>query len=318
MSKNMTALVSAFARAYHYKNNDIKVFSDSIAEEILTEEEYKNIAESMKNGINFFNPLFEGREEEALRWIVNNYLSPSTIGRSAFAENRLKHEIELGASQYLIFAAGYDTFAYRQKEFYKKINIFEIDKDEIISDKIARVKPYLEKLNNVSYVVMDFEKEKVSKRLINIKKFDVNKRSFCSLLGISYYLEKDVFTSLISEISKITTEGSSIVFDYPDENYYSDIAGERAKKQAMMALAAGEEMRSCYSYKELEKHLAEHGFLIYEHLNPEDITEQIFEEFNNANPENKITAFDNVNYLFAVKKPKQNSTVVTQKTNHIL
>ena len=298
----MIALVSTFARAYHYKNNDITVFSDSMAEKILTEEEYKNIAESMANGIIFFHPLFRGSEEQALKWIVNNYLSPSPVGRSAFAENRLKHEIILGASQYLIFASGYDTFAYRQKEFSEKLSIFEIDKHEVIADKIERVKPYLEKLYNLNFVKMDFEKEKAAEKLTDTNSFDKNKKSFCSLLGISYYLKKEVFLSLISEISKITTEGSSIVFDYPDENYYNDIAGERAKKQVVMASAAGEAMESCYSYEELERHLAECGFLVCEHLEPKEITEQIFKNYNNANPENQITAFDNVNYLFAVKK----------------
>ena len=37
---NMTALVSTFARAYHYKNNHIHIFADLLAEKMLTDEEY--------------------------------------------------------------------------------------------------------------------------------------------------------------------------------------------------------------------------------------------------------------------------------------
>ena len=37
---NMTALVSTFARAYHYKNNHIHIFADPLAEKMLTDEEY--------------------------------------------------------------------------------------------------------------------------------------------------------------------------------------------------------------------------------------------------------------------------------------
>ena len=57
---NMTALVSAFARAYHYINNDIRVFSDPFAEKMLTDEEYTAISQNMSRGISFFAPEFHG------------------------------------------------------------------------------------------------------------------------------------------------------------------------------------------------------------------------------------------------------------------
>ena len=52
---NMTALVSAFARAYHYRNkrayhyrnNHTWVFADPIAEKMLTDEEYTAISQNM-------------------------------------------------------------------------------------------------------------------------------------------------------------------------------------------------------------------------------------------------------------------------------
>ena len=70
--KNMTALVSCFARCYHYKNNNYRIFSDNIAEKILSDEEYSSIASNMTNGIKFFNPNFVGTKENALKWIVDN------------------------------------------------------------------------------------------------------------------------------------------------------------------------------------------------------------------------------------------------------
>ena len=38
---NMTAKVSCFARAYHYKNNSIHIFSDNIAEALYGYHEWK-------------------------------------------------------------------------------------------------------------------------------------------------------------------------------------------------------------------------------------------------------------------------------------
>ena len=130
--KNMTALVSCFARYYHYKNNKYRIFSDNIAEKILSKEEIDAISNNMANGINFFNPNFVGTKENALRWIVDNQLSPSVLGRSIFCEKSLLNAIKIGCKQYLIFASGYDTFAYRNN--IDNLKIFEIDKDEMIEE----------------------------------------------------------------------------------------------------------------------------------------------------------------------------------------
>ena len=49
MNKNMTVLVSLFARVlYHTKNSNIKIYNDIYGEKILTKEEYINIHNSMK------------------------------------------------------------------------------------------------------------------------------------------------------------------------------------------------------------------------------------------------------------------------------
>jgi len=63
---NMTALVSCFARAYHYRNSNLPVFADHIAEKMLTAEEYDAISLNMKQGIQYFAPDFHGTQEEVL------------------------------------------------------------------------------------------------------------------------------------------------------------------------------------------------------------------------------------------------------------
>lgn len=300
---SMTALVSAYARAYHSRNNKIKVFDDSMAERFLTEEEYSQISSNMSKGIAFFNPGFKGSEEEALRWIVDNQLSPSPLGRAAYTERMLENAVFLGAKQYLIFAAGFDTFAYRQPAYAGKLQIFEIDHPLTGQEKQKRAKSVLEKpVENLNYVQADLTKADWHKSLEDCPSFDCSKISFCSLLGISYYLSKADFENVIRTISSLVPAGSSLVFDYNDQNSYTEIAGERAKKQAAMARAAGEAMQASYSYLEIEQLLAGLGFLIYEHLEPKEITEQCFKEYNKANPEHVITAFDNVNYCLCVKK----------------
>lgn len=302
-TSSMTAMVSAFSRAYHSRNNSVKIFDDSMADRFLTEEEYKQISFNMAKGISFFNPGFEGNEDEALRWIVDNQLSPSPLGRAAYTERMLDNAVLLGAKQYLIFAAGFDSFAYRQPLFAAGLQIFEIDHPSTSQEKQKRAEAFLEKpVENLHYIQADLTEADWYKYLEGSNAFDKHKKSFCSLLGISYYLTKTDFGHLIRVISELVPAGSSIVFDYPDELSYTGHAGERAKKQAAMAAAAGEAMKAGYSYAELEQLLARHGFLMYEHLEPNEITEQYFKQYNQANPEHKISAFDNVNYCLGVKK----------------
>lgn len=303
--KSLTALVSAFSRAYHSTQNTekVKVFDDYLASKILTKDEYEQIASNMSKGITFFNSTFLGTQDEALRWVVDNQLSPSPLGRAAFTERLLENAVRMGARQYLIFAAGYDTFAYRQPNWASKIEIFEIDHPTTGEDKQKRIQSLvIHKPANLQYISADFTKDNWQSNLLECTQFNQNKISFCSLLGISYYLSKQVFVEVVRTISKFVPEGSSIVFDYPDEYTYTDKAGERAKKQALMAGAANEKMLASYSYMELEKILADNNFLIYEHLTPDEITEQYLKKYNQANPEHPIKAFDNVNYCLAVKK----------------
>ena len=93
---NMTALVSAFARAYHYRNNHTWVFADPIAEKMLTDEEYTAISQNMSQGISFFAPEFRGTQEEALRYIVDHQLAPSVLARSAFCERAIENTVRIG------------------------------------------------------------------------------------------------------------------------------------------------------------------------------------------------------------------------------
>lgn len=115
--KSMTALVSAFSRAYHCQNNSIKIFHDPIAKTLLGKEDYTQIANNMANGIAFFNPNFAGSKTEALRWIVDNHLSPTPLARAAFAEKALQCAIPFGVKQYIILAAGYfASYSYTEME----------------------------------------------------------------------------------------------------------------------------------------------------------------------------------------------------------
>ena len=98
--------------------------------------------------------------------------------------------------------------------------------------------------DNVQYISADFMKQQWQTALTQNIKFNKNQISFYSILGVTYYLSVQTFIDLISTLSTLLPIGSSVVFDYPDENSYSDKAGERAKKQAMLA-GGGKRKNAC-------------------------------------------------------------------------
>lgn len=290
-NKNMTALVSAFVRCYHYKNSNIKIYSDKYSEKIITKEEYNKIYQNMSQKINFFNPNFVGNKDEAMKWIVNNQIGPSVLGRSAFNKRSLDIAIRINCKQYLVYACGYDTSCIDQK-----IKCFEIDKSEMIKDKINRLKKSNIDTNNINFIECDFTNKDWNKNILK-SSYDKTLISFNSLLGISYYLTKKEFKQMIKQISEIICKGSSILFDYQTCDKSHEIV---INKQ--LALEAKEKMKSKYTYQELMKILADNNMEIYEYLNYHDITNEFFYDYNTLNPNNKIIAPKGVAYILAVKK----------------
>lgn len=299
----MTAMVSAFARAYHAENKKDGVFVDTVAKSLFGGQMYEQIAASMANGIGFFNPTFQGSSEEALRWVVDNYLSPGVLGRAAFAEKALRAAIHTGLNQYLLMAAGYDTFAYRRPDWAEKVKVFEIDHPATARDKETCLQNAGISIPKYTYFVdADFYESNWHHTLLEHREYSAQAKSFCSLLGLIYYLPKQAFQNLLKQMGECLPGGSILVFDYPDDNTYTDKAGERAKKQAMLAAGAKEAMLASYSYEEMKRLLEKYGFLIDIHLTPDQITQEYFTAYNNANPAHSMSAMDNVNYCMALKE----------------
>ena len=290
MKNNMTALVNCFARYYHTVNSNIKIYNDTLAPAILTKLEIENISKNMMKGIKIFNPYYD--EDDSLKWVVNNILAPSVLACSIFNEKHLLNEIRLGLKQYLILGSGYDTSGYKISD---KVSVYELDKKEIIEDKVKRVKNANINTKNINYISCDFNSNWIENLLKS--SFDKNKKTFCSLLGLSYYLDREIFKQTISILFKNTPAGSVIVFDYP-----SNIETKKEIINQALAKEAGEEMKSKYSYKDIETIVQASNMLIYEHLNYQDINDTFFYDYNTLNPSNKILAPKGVAYCLLVKQ----------------
>lgn len=290
-NKSITALMSAFGRAFHAENEKNPVFSDTLAKSLMTEDEYNSVGDYIFSGAEFFEPERDFStlsKNEVIRQIINTHIAPSPLCRQAYAEKMLKNAFFTGTEQYVILGAGLDTFALRDK----KHKVYEVDSPLTQEDKIKRIRRAgLEIPENLTFVPLDFEKENLV-----LSNFDGTKKTFFSWLGVTYYLSQNAIEKTLKDIYSLCPEGSSIVFDYPDENFFS-AKEKRVQNTILMARFGGEEMKTCFSYSELEKLLENCGFLIYEHLTPADIQRDII-DVSGA----EMKAFEHVNYCLAVKK----------------
>lgn len=290
MLNNMTALVSCFARSYHTLNSNIKIYDDKYARKMLSDEEYNNISLSMTSGIEFFDSSYEGNN--TLGFIVNNHLAPAVLARSSFNERHLNNEIKLGLKQYVILGSGYDTSAYKVND---KVKVFELDKEEMICDKKKRVLKGKIDCSNVSYIGCDFNNDNWMEILKNTG-FDSDEKTLWSMLGVSYYLDRDVFFETIKLLAENMSSGSSIIFDYPTLEDDED----KTRKEAL-AKATNEDMKGRYSREDILNVSRENGLKVYEDLDSNDINNDYFYDYNTLNPDLRIYAPKGINYCLLVK-----------------
>lgn len=299
---SLTSLISAFGRAYHSMYDTPKIFDDFIAKDLITSKEFADIRENMVKGIQFFNKeiakKFHEQPDEILKWITQVQLSPTPLARAAYCENVLLHEILLGVKQYVILGAGLDTFCLRHPELKDGLEIFEVDYPSTQDFKKLRLANANYRIpENLHFVPMDFSKEFTVQTLLE-KGFVPSKKTFFSLLGVSYYLTKKENANLFNKLFSQVPPGSSIVFDFADDKLFTEKgSSNRVQNMVQMASVGGEPMKSCFTYHEMEKILENSGLLIYEHLSPVNIHNQFFH-----NRTDYLSAFETIHYIHAVKK----------------
>lgn len=145
-------------------------------------------------------------------------------------------------------------------------------------------------------ICCDLSKEQIKDKLLPYG-YQQEQKTYISLLGISYYLTKDEFRRLLEQLNFIMPEGSAVCVDYPQVE-----DGEESRKNRELAKAAEEGMKAKYEKQEIEEIMNKHDFLVYEHLDDQEMTKQYFTQYNEKNTNCEIKAPKGVGYLLAVKR----------------
>ncbi len=264
---SMTALVSAFARAYHAGRKGAKIYKDRYARKLLSDQEYEQIAAQMTAGVLFFDPGFHEETDAALRRVMDGFLSPTPLARAAFAAEELA---ESDARQLLLLAGGYDTAGYDSG-----LPAFEFDRPGVLADKQARLRRAGIPDENVHFVPADLSCPDWPEGLLAAD-FDAAKQTFCTMMGLCYYLSKEETGQLLSALSSLLATGSRIALDIP-------ITSQAI--QGTLAAGAGEPMKAVYDHAALETMAARSGLRLKLYLTPQDIQARFFDPYNSKMPE---------------------------------
>lgn len=277
--ESVTAKLCAFGRALHSNTARDKVFDDYLAFDFMGKEEYDELK------------CFIGSDlgAEDAEDFLRKYFLPIVLSRTHFTEKRLEKFSDDRRVQYVICGAGADTFSFRNENL--NIDIFEIDHPDTQRYKLERIRELEWNIPpNVHFVPVDFEKEKMTVKLLECG-FEPNISTFFSILGVTYYLTLPIFTETLRQIAELSVNGSALAFDYPQKGIFSQRITELADITELM----GEKMHGGYEYGEMSRALYSLGFQIDEFFTPRKIQEQYFK-----GRKDNLRAFENVNLLSAV------------------
>jgi methyltransferase (TIGR00027 family) len=253
-----------------------KVFNDYLAMSLIGEKQVEYLKHIVFEW--FAKNTTKNKDLCILKWF-NKYFLPIILSRSVFTEEKLnlfsqKHK----KCQYVILGAGFDTFSFRNSN--ENINIFEIDHPSTQIYKKRRIETLNWKIpQNVHFISVDFEKEKLDK-ILNNDNFDKNLPTFFSILGISYYISYEILKNLIKTISSITNNEIEIVIDIPDENTYTGKENSRAKDLAFITNILGEPMKQGFSYDTIQSLFEEFNIEIEEYLTANEIQKKYLDKDN--------------------------------------
>lgn len=253
-----TAMIVTFYRALaaYDEREEIKGH-DFLAEKFLAEDR-KNII----------------KDPAARTWLIKNPpgMYEYFIARTAYFDKIVEEALQGKIPQIAFLGAGYDSRAYRFKDYIESTMIFEID----APTTQQRKKELLQKAGILTpeqliFVSCDFNKASLQEVLLRAG-FDKNKKTLFIWEGVTFYLLPKAVDDTLSFIKSNSPIGSTVCFDYASSSP-SGLNGYGVKelKAGMKSNFPGEATPFSLEDGQIRSFLSERGFTIVEHLTTKDM-----------------------------------------------
>jgi len=133
--------------------------------------------------------------------------------RKAFCERQVRAGIDEGATQILVFGAGYDTLGWRLAPEFPDVNFFEIDHPATARLKKKGIETMGER-DNLFLIAEDLGKNKLIDILSINESWDKGAQTVIIAEGLVMYLSPEAVRDLFCQCEVITGVDSRIAFSY--------------------------------------------------------------------------------------------------------
>lgn len=263
-SASQTAQAAAAIRAYDNLTNQPPIFHDTYA---------INMTSPVWRFILSNKPLMQVLKTQPVRRAWDLLVTQVAL-RSAYSEDWLYEALDRGVKQYVMIGAGLDSFALRAAAHYPDVKIYEVDHPDTQALKIKILSEHGKIPENVEFVPIDFEREKLSEAL-GKSSYDANEIVHFSWLGTTHYLKPETTLSTLKDLSSYAAIDSELVFDYSVP--YQNLQGiERLGTMLLSQVThlLNEPIIGFFNTQQLHDLMWDLRYLVVEDLSGKDITER--------------------------------------------
>lgn len=239
-------------------------------------------------------------------WYRRERPQPGAIGeavtRTRFIDDYLRGCIDDGIQQLVILGAGYDSRAYRIEGLKGKVRVIEVDHPDTQRVKTHTLRKIFGFLpDHVVYVPIDFDKEKLDKRLFE-SGYDRNLKTLFVWEGVTMYISAGAVDETLSFVANNSGEGSSIIFNYTFQSVIDgtyDMGGWEQEIDLGDLAKWGEPWTFGIEEGAIDEFLSQRGFYQINNANAEFMQNTYF---NGVNQSRKVVPF--IPTVHATVKPR--------------
>ncbi|MGE5391493.1 MAG: class I SAM-dependent methyltransferase [Deltaproteobacteria bacterium] len=273
-----TALMTAYIRGYHALHDDPIIINDTIGHRLVPLPAREALEMHLAKTASQMAPerAAECIDDAAALRLGVQIMAGSILARARYIEDRLEQAIrDKYVTQYVILGAGLDTFALRRPDMADILQIFEIDHPASQENKrFALGLAGFDVPSNLHFIPIDFNLQNLSDALAT-SAYNRHLPSFFCWAGVTHYLPREAIYATLSDITKLSSPGSELIFDYWDQAAFDPArSSSRVKSLIESTRSIGEPIITGFDPAGLSQELAPLGWRVLADLGPETIRDK--------------------------------------------
>jgi methyltransferase (TIGR00027 family) len=210
--------------------------------------------------------------------------------RARFVEDAVEAAVDEGIGQYVIVAAGLDSFAYRRPDVSARMAIFEVDRSASQAWKRRRLGQMGVAIpDSLTYVPLDITAGGLRQTLAAAG-FDPAKPAIVSAIALTQYLPQPVVDEMLEVVASFAP-GSRLVITYVvPETELSELAAAGLKWTMSQAAERGEPFLSLFRPSEFEELLRRSGFSRVEQAGDDELVRRYLAD----RPDAQLTGIERI------------------------